>query len=389
MAFNPARATLLCMVVATSACDFSVDPFAGMIIARSTTQITAIAGARVLPRPSVIVKSRHGVPLEGVAVRFRVTGGGGTVSGETVKTDSAGIATVSDWILGAQPGVNTLTAEAGSLTGSPITFTAKAVLPLLGGTALNTEYYHTLQYGPLWCDYGGELIICEYRHEHDAPGYGNSKDDVVWNGLGSTVTFFAPFGMDGVSATQPESDPAARARYVGYTQDGVQAGSAWALAPGTYACYISNNFYWGYPGDNLLHQTDCKSVSYLREYGRAGSFDSQVDLWNAVQEIRCEFLPTRPGHPIYCALGGRRAAGVAITSVDFSMAGGDVCGGQGTSTEGGVIVGFSDPGDCDPYAVYQLRPTSLNGYAAVTMNCVDNNFQPANCDALFVLKHNR
>jgi plastocyanin len=78
--------------------------------------------------PSVIVRDAGNVPVPGVPVTFAVASGGGTVSPTTpVNTDDNGIAVITSWILGPNPGQNTLTATASSLAGSPLTFTATGV----------------------------------------------------------------------------------------------------------------------------------------------------------------------------------------------------------------------------------------------------------------------
>jgi len=53
--------------------------------------------------------------------------GGGTITGGQATTNEAGIATVGSWTLGPTIGENTLTATAGTLTGSPFVFTAIGV----------------------------------------------------------------------------------------------------------------------------------------------------------------------------------------------------------------------------------------------------------------------
>lgn len=93
----------------------------------------APAGASVPVRPAVLVTDDRNQPMEGVEVTFVVTGGGGSVTGDTQTTDSDGIARVDDWTLGSTPGVNTLEARAGSLLGSPVVFTAEGVPAPAGG----------------------------------------------------------------------------------------------------------------------------------------------------------------------------------------------------------------------------------------------------------------
>jgi adhesin/invasin len=85
---------------------------------------SAPVGTAVAVPPSVLVTDAHGNPVAGVSVTFAVTGGGGSLTGETATTDASGIATVGSWTLGTTAGSNTLTATSGSLTGSPVTFTA-------------------------------------------------------------------------------------------------------------------------------------------------------------------------------------------------------------------------------------------------------------------------
>jgi uncharacterized protein YjdB len=87
---------------------------------------TAAASAAVAISPSVIVTDASGFPVSGASVTFTVTAGGGSVSGATVATDDAGIARVGGWTLGASSGVNTLSATASGLDGSPVVFTATA-----------------------------------------------------------------------------------------------------------------------------------------------------------------------------------------------------------------------------------------------------------------------
>jgi hypothetical protein len=73
--------------------------------------------------PLVQVVDRYGNPVEGTPVAWQVTAGGGRVEEPISLTDAEGKATV-DWTLGNQRGVHKLTAAIGSVTGSPVTFTA-------------------------------------------------------------------------------------------------------------------------------------------------------------------------------------------------------------------------------------------------------------------------
>ena len=76
--------------------------------------------------PAVLVKDGSGNPVAGVPVGFVVTGGGGTVTGESPVTGADGIATIGGWSLGKKVGPNTLEARIGTsgVSGNPVVFHA-------------------------------------------------------------------------------------------------------------------------------------------------------------------------------------------------------------------------------------------------------------------------
>lgn len=114
---------------ATSA-PFNIFGAAALIASNAGDGQTAPVGTPVATPPSVIVTDAAGVPVPNVAVTFEVTAGGGTVSPTTpVSTDGGGVAAVNSWTLGASPVMNTLSAAAGGLAGSPVTFTAMGTPP--------------------------------------------------------------------------------------------------------------------------------------------------------------------------------------------------------------------------------------------------------------------
>jgi hypothetical protein len=94
------------------------------------------AGQPVAAPPSVRVSDQNGNAVQGVAVAFTVTQGGGTVSNGTgtgttvsVSTGASGVATLAAWTLGTVAGPNAVTASATrpggtALVGSPVSFTA-------------------------------------------------------------------------------------------------------------------------------------------------------------------------------------------------------------------------------------------------------------------------
>jgi Big-like domain-containing protein len=84
----------------------------------------ATVNTPVATAPSVKVTDANGNAVSGVAVTFAVGSGGGSITGASQTTGAGGLATVGSWTLGTLAGSNTLTATAGGLAGSPVTFTA-------------------------------------------------------------------------------------------------------------------------------------------------------------------------------------------------------------------------------------------------------------------------
>jgi len=105
----------LVMVVPVSADTISVSGANGWIV---------LVNSPVTDPPRVIVMDGT-TPVSGVSVTFAVTNGGGSITGPaTLTTGEDGIAAVGGWTLGTTAGTNTLTATSGTISGSPVTFTA-------------------------------------------------------------------------------------------------------------------------------------------------------------------------------------------------------------------------------------------------------------------------
>ena len=85
------------------------------MVANSSVTQSGAAGAIVGDSPSIIVRDQVGNPVSGIVVTFTVSAGGGTVTGSPATTNSAGVATLSSWALGATIGANTVTATATGL----------------------------------------------------------------------------------------------------------------------------------------------------------------------------------------------------------------------------------------------------------------------------------
>ncbi|MGH7567794.1 MAG: Ig-like domain-containing protein [Gemmatimonadales bacterium] len=117
----------------------SVTSNAVTVTAGAATQIAvnggnsqaATAGTAVAVVPSVIVRDASNNPVQGVPVTFAVTPSNGGITGATSTTNASGIAQVGSWTLSTVAKLDTLTATATGLTGSPVTFvdTAKVGPP--------------------------------------------------------------------------------------------------------------------------------------------------------------------------------------------------------------------------------------------------------------------
>ncbi len=87
---------------------------------------SALAGLRLPGSVGVLVQDAGGRPVAGVAVRFAVVSGGGSVDPESASSDESGVASVA-WTLGAVPGEQRMAA---SVSGGPeAALTATAVDP--------------------------------------------------------------------------------------------------------------------------------------------------------------------------------------------------------------------------------------------------------------------
>lgn len=104
------------------------DPAPGMpsrvVSASGNNQQGTVALALAVP-PAVRVEDSRGAPVPGILVHFSVSGGGGYVSGGSLKTDGSGLAAVEGWVLGTTVGRNSLLASIdGTNVGITITATA-------------------------------------------------------------------------------------------------------------------------------------------------------------------------------------------------------------------------------------------------------------------------
>ena len=145
-----------------------------------------------LADPLVIeVRDQHGDPLEGVAVTFAVTRGGGMLSVERATTDARGQA-ATILTLGQAPGPNAVEVAGGDL--EPVVFTARtqsipATLGIVGGDD---------QQGPSGASLAESLVV-------------SVLDQAGSPYAGATVTFAVTVGGGILSVSTATTDPQGRA----------------------------------------------------------------------------------------------------------------------------------------------------------------------------------
>ena len=105
----------------------TAGPAARLVAATPVAQSAAVSSP-VTARPAVTATDLAGNPVAGMPVVFAVTAGGGTLTGASQETGADGIATVGSWTLGSATGPNTMSASSPGLEGSPVSFSATALL---------------------------------------------------------------------------------------------------------------------------------------------------------------------------------------------------------------------------------------------------------------------
>lgn len=111
---------------ATQVAEFRATANAGAPDTLSLASVQSQPGRRRQPvatAPVVRVVDRYGNAVPNVSVAWQVTSGQGEVGAPNTATDADGKATVA-WTLGSGIGVQKLIAAIGTISGSPVTFTA-------------------------------------------------------------------------------------------------------------------------------------------------------------------------------------------------------------------------------------------------------------------------
>lgn len=157
-----------------------LGPPSGVSVQAGDAQ-TVQVGTAVPVNPSVQVNDVGGNPLQSVQVAFVITQGpGGSLTGDTVLTDAAGLATVGSWTLDTTAGPNTLEARVGTITRSfSATGTAgpATAVAIFEGNNQSTVASGTLAVAP------AVQVLDQYNN----PVAGVSVDFVVTLGGGSVT----------------------------------------------------------------------------------------------------------------------------------------------------------------------------------------------------------
>ena len=178
------------------------------------------SGEALLIRPRVRVSDVWDNPIAGVAVTFAVAAGGGSVSGEPVLTDSAGIAASGDWVLGTD-GAQRLVARAGSLVAEP--FSARLIAPIApcaeSGTLKRDDATHA-QLSSLGCNVYTIVIETAGSYTFSAAS-GDFDTNIQLRGGSSGLGELA--GNDDIAVGKTNSEFSA------------------LLVPGTYTLFVSTS----------------------------------------------------------------------------------------------------------------------------------------------------
>ena len=130
---------------------------------------TAPVGQSVPVPPSVLVSGGSGTGISGETVDFSVTSGGGLIVAPSIATDAGGVAEVGSWVLGPEPGANTLAALVSA--GGSVTFTAT-------GTATSWEAVATGREHSCGLGAGG-VAYCWGRNAYGQLGNSSTIDTML------------------------------------------------------------------------------------------------------------------------------------------------------------------------------------------------------------------
>jgi hypothetical protein len=183
-----ARGGLACAVLVGSlglaSCRGDTQPQVPTSFIKVSDNQTATVAKPVAIPPTVSIVDAEGRGIAGIEVIFALASGGGSLIGATATTSGDGVATAGSWTMGTTAGINTLTATAPNVPGSPVTFNAIAM-------AAAPASMLKVSSDPPSAPAGGNVDSIVVRVVDQ---YGNSV-------TGATVTFAVTSGGGSVSPT--------------------------------------------------------------------------------------------------------------------------------------------------------------------------------------------
>jgi alpha-tubulin suppressor-like RCC1 family protein len=379
-----AYATNSAGTVYTDVATFSTTAVPTQIAMNAGDGQSATAGTAVPVPPSVIVRDASNNPVSGVTVQFAVTSGGGVVADATQVTNAAGIAAVGSWTLGGALGTQTLSAAAAGLIGSPISFTATALVKTV--TQIEAGERHSCAL----TESGG--VQCWGRNEFGQLGDGttsprNQPVDVfgltsgiaqISAGAGHTCALTVTGGVKcwGLNNSGQLGDGTAAPRVAPVDVVGLASGVAAIAAGGSHTCALTTAGgvkCWGFNGNGAVgdgtqvnRSTPVDTQGLLTGVSRMNAGGGHTCAVTTAGGVKCW------GYNFGGALGdGTTTArvspvdvsGLSSGVVDLSLGTSHTCA---LTTPGGLKCwGRNDTGGLgDGSATNRLTPVDVSGLAA-------------------------
>ncbi len=286
------RISCLCLglTIALSACGGESGPLLGppatIEVLAGGGQIVAVNSAAGTS-PRVRVKDVNGNLLPGIAVRFTVEVGGGTVTPDRVVTGADGVAEATTWIMGPAAGVNTLRAQVENGTVNNTISVTAIVTPPSTVTAVGATNFVAFAGQPL-----ATRPVVEVRD-----GFGGLK-------AGALVTFVVTAGGGTVTGATVTSDAFGRASLGGWTlgaTPGINTVTA-SLAGGEFALFTAQGLAAALTALEPVSPTD-----------QAGFLGFQVQVLPRVR-VRDALGSAVPNVPVTFALSGPGDASLTGTT---------------------------------------------------------------------------
>jgi adhesin/invasin len=323
---------------------------------------TATVATAVATRPAVVVRDQDGNALGGIPVTFKVTGGGGSLTGANPVTDTDGLASVGGWTLGRNVGANILEATLSGLdvSGSPVVFSATALPGPVSAEKSRVSAAPTTITAS-----GGSsrsTITVTARDAFDNP-VPDLAVTLSATGTGSTLTQPAsPTGSNGsttglLSATTP-GNPVVSATIAGTA---VTQTATVTVSPGVpSAAHSSATVPAGTAGKGTALEIRLKDAEGNDVPGEAGAIAVSVSGANS----RGSISASDQGGGRYTATYTPERAGTDQVQVKVS----------GTAVPGSPFASAVQPGDADPGMSRALVPACVefsNLPATVAITAVD------------------